>query len=71
VSTPSPLPATKSIRTPGIPRHVRYALAARALRDERTVARWLRGEIVPPLAAESIARAAAEMGIKPCQQGAT
>ena len=57
-------PHTVSLKTPGFPRHTRLALAARALRDERCVAKWLRGEPVMPLAAEALERAAAELGIK-------
>jgi hypothetical protein len=55
--------ASKSIKTPGFPRPVRIALAARALRDERTVARWLRGESIMPGAEAAIAQAAAELGV--------
>jgi len=59
----TPRPVTKSLKTPGFPRPVRVALAARSLRDERTVARWLRGEAVMPGAAAAIERAAAELGV--------
>lgn len=52
-----------SLKTPGVSRPQRLALAVAALRDERTVAKWLRGEPVTPVAAEAIARAAAELGI--------
>lgn len=53
-----------SIKTPGFERHVRLALAVEALRDERTIARWLRGERVAGAAGEAIARAAAKLGIE-------
>ena len=63
MATPTPRPVTKSLKTPGYPRPLRVALAAHSLRDERTVARWLRGEAVVPSAAAAIERAALELGI--------
>lgn len=54
---------SNSLKTPGVPRPQRLALARAALRDERTVAKWLRGEPVTPLADEALTRAAAELGI--------
>jgi hypothetical protein len=63
VHAPTLKPVTKSLKTPGFPRHVRLAIAARAMRDERTVARWLRGEATMPTASAAIAQAAAELGV--------
>jgi len=40
------------------------------MRDERTVARWLRGEAVMPTAAAAIEQAAAELGVVALSAGA-
>ena len=61
--SPTAKPVTKSLKTPGFSRPIRVAIAARAMRDERTVCRWLRGEAIMPTAAVAIALAAAELGV--------
>lgn len=54
---------TVSIKTPGLARHRRLALAGTSYRDERTVAKWWRREPLPDRVGDSIDEAAATLGI--------
>ena len=57
--------STPFISTPGIDRATRLEIAHRSKRDERTVAKVLRGERVKDQARASIVEAARALGIEP------